>query len=259
MMEISLIEAIDCHSHFDHGAVHDRNPEEPELQLCTIPALRKQYQRVGIQKAAFSSFASVLSPEEVTEENELLFALSQEEDWIYQWVVIDPRDPETFRQADRMLSSSKCLGIKIHPSYHGYDIMECGDRIFEFANLKKAVVLMHPQHVEKMPSFADRYPDMKLIIAHLGTRAHIDAIRRAKHGNIYTDTSGKNSYLNNVVERAVSEVGSEHILFGTDTYSAAFQYGRILFAGISQQDKENILFRNALRLFPKLAEGNRAI
>lgn len=255
-MEIRWIEAIDCHSHFDHGAVHDRNPEEQELQLCTLPALRKQYQRAGIQKVAFSSFASVLSPEEVAEENELLFALSQEEDWIYQWVVIDPRGPETFRQADRMLSSPKCLGIKIHPSCHGYDIMEYGDRIFEYANVKKAAVLMHPQHVEKMPSFADRYPEMKLIIAHLGSMAHISAIRRAKHGNIYTDTSGKNSYLNNVVEKAVVEAGSEHILFGTDTYSAAFQYGRILFAGISQQDKENILFRNALRLFPKLADSN---
>ncbi|MBQ3592132.1 MAG: hypothetical protein II979_09335, partial [Clostridia bacterium] len=44
--------------------------------------------------------------------------------------------------------------------------------------------------------------------------------------------------------------GSEKILFGTDTYSCAFQFGRIALSALSEQDKENILYRNAMRLFP---------
>ncbi len=91
---------------------------------------------------------------------------------------------------------------------------------------------------------------MKLIIAHLGSAEHIDAIKRAVHGNIYTDTSGGASNNNHVIEYAVSKVGADKILFGTDTYAAPFQYGRIALAPISFENKEKILFGNAMRMFP---------
>ena len=44
-------------------------------------------------------------------------------------------------------------------------------------------------------------------------------------------------------------MGSEKILFGTDTYSFAFQFGRIALSDLSLADKENILWKNATRLF----------
>ena len=91
---------------------------------------------------------------------------------------------------------------------------------------------------------------MKLIIAHLSSLGHVEAIAAAKHGNIYTDTSGGASNLNNIVEYAVSRIGSEKIFFGTDTYSCAFQYGRIAFSTLSEEDKANILYKNAMRHFP---------
>jgi len=164
--------------------------------------------------------------------------------------VIDPRQPQTFRQAEAMLASKKTLGIKIHPTYHRYDICEYADALFSFADEHRAFVLMHPDHIEEMPRFADKYPNMKLIIAHLGSIAHIDAIAGAKCGNIYTDTSGGASSLNNILEYAVNRVGSEKIFFGTDTYSCAFQYGRVALSPISDEDKENILYKNAMRCFP---------
>ena len=133
---------------------------------------------------------------------------------------------------------------------HKYDICEYADKIFSFANEMGAIVLMHPDKISKMPEFTDKYPNMKLIIAHLGSRDHISAIQAAKHGNIYTDTSGYLSSLNNVIEYAVNAVGSEKILFGTDTYSPVFQYSRIALSRIPQSDKENILYKNAIRLFP---------
>ena len=203
-------------------------------------------------QVGFSTFASVLSHTEcVIEENLYLHKLIDEKAWVYQWVVIDPRQKETYEQAEKMLSHPKVLGIKLQPVEQGYDILDYADELFAFANKHKTVVLMHPQHILQMISFADRNPDMKLIIAHLGSKAHVDAIVNAKHGNIYTDTSGSASSRNHVLEYAVEHVGSEKILFGTDTYSFAFQFGRIALADLSQQDKENILWRNAMRLFPR--------
>ena len=57
------------------------------------------------------------------------------------------------------------------------------------------------------------------------------------------------SLRNKLIEYAVSQIGSDRILFGTDTYSAGAQRGRIEYALISEQDKENILLNNAKRLF----------
>jgi len=58
------------------------------------------------------------------------------------------------------------------------------------------------------------------------------------------------SIRNNVVEYAVEKLGSQRILFATDTYAAGFHRGRIEYGRLRDEDKENILFRNALRLFP---------
>lgn len=242
---------IDIHSHFNHGSPFDC-PEE-EIHLRGINFLESVYQKEGISQVGISTFASVLNHVDcILDENRYLHKLIDEKDWVYQWVVIDPRQKKTYEQAEKMLSHPKVLGIKIQSFEQKYDIRIYADELFSFANKHKTVVLMHPHYVSQMPSFVDRYPDMKLIIAHLGSKAHVDAIASAKYGNIYTDTSGGASAFNNIVEYAVSRVGSEKILFGTDTYSLAFQFGRIALSDLSLRDKENILWKNAITLFPNV-------
>jgi len=245
---------IDIHSHVDHGTVGDRStivtPEQLHTHIITLDFVRRRYDAVGIGSSVMSTYCSVLRNDHIREENDYLHRLVRETPWLYQWVVIHPQQEETFDQAARMLRQPKTLGIKIHPSCHGYDIMEHGDKLFSFANDLGTVVQMHPMHIDRMPELADKYPDMKLIIAHLGSDSYMDAVLRAKHGNIYVDTSGSASYQNNIIERAVERVGAEHILFGTDTYDPAFQLGRIVWAGITEADKNKILRENAMTMFP---------
>ena len=243
--------AIDIHSHFNHGvAGDDLNPNFEMLSIPTLDFMMAENERFGIGEVGYSTYASVLTSDNIVSENEYLRKLSDENENIYQWVVIHPEQELTLTQAEKMLKYDKVLGIKIHSPMHKYDIRTYGNKIFSFAHEMKATVLMHPHDIYAMPQFADKYPDMNLIIAHLGSRSHIDAIKSAKHGNIYTDTSGYLSSLNNIIEYTVESVGSEKILFGTDTYSPAHQYSRIAFARISQADTENILYKNAIRLFP---------
>ena len=245
---------IDIHSHFNHGSPCDT--PETYAHIRALEHVIAGYNRFGIYYAGMSTFASVVyHPECVVEENEYLHDLVKKTDWMYQWVVIDPRQERTYEQAKKMLAHPKVLGIKIHPTYHGYDILDYGDELFSFAERHKAVLLMHPQHVEQMAQLADKYPDMKLIIAHLGSTEQVDAIANARNGNIYADTSARGCALNNIVEYAVQRVGSEKILFGTDTYSCAFSYPRIALAELPMEDKENILWKNALRLFPDAFDG----
>lgn len=241
---------IDIHSHFNHGSPFDC-PQLP-IHDRTLAFMKATCDRFGIPYVGMSTYAAVLHhPECVYEENEYLFDLVQKTDWMYQWVVIDPRQETTYEQADRMLGHPKVLGIKIHPTYHGYDILDYADTLFAFAEKHNAVMLMHPQHIPEMTEFADKYPGMKLIIAHLSSMEHIEAAASAKHGNIYVDTSAGGCSMNNIVEYAVSHLGSEKLLFGTDTYACSYSYPRIALADIPTEDKENILWKNAMKMFPK--------
>lgn len=243
--------AIDIHSHFNHGSPYDAS--ENEFHYRNLSFLKSEYERFGIRIAAYSTYAAVLEHyESILCENNYLKQVVENDKSMFQWVVIDPRQKGTLVQAEKILSSPKCLGIKIHPDSHGYDIEEYADLIFDFADSLHATVLMHPQKCEMMPRYVNNYPNMRLIIAHLGGSGHLEAIKNARYENIFTDTSGMASRQNNVIEYAVQTVGAEKILFGTDTYSLAFQYGRIVFSSISDADKEKILFENSLRMFAKL-------
>ena len=242
--------AIDIHCHYNSGGPCD--PKSTELHSRELDFLLNEHRALNIKKTAMSSYEAVLSPKNIAEENEKLFSLSQTIEDIYQWIVVDPRNDETLDNAVKLLSKPKSLGIKIHSPAHGYKITEWGDKIFEFANNQRATVLMHPDNIPGTVKLADKYPDMRLIIAHLSDTEHIEAVENAKHGNVYLDTSGGASWKNNVIEYAVERIGSQKIYFGTDTYSAPFQYGRIIFARISEEDKRNILYKNAERDFPSL-------
>jgi len=242
---------IDIHTHFCHPDDETSGKRYTgKASYATLDFLKTEYDNVGICCGGYSSFPAVTSRDGIAEENRILFELASTHDWIYQWVVLHPEREETFRQAEQMLTSSKTLGIKIHPIYHKYNIITYAERIFSFADHLGAVVLMHPAEILEMASFTDRFPNMKLIIAHLSSEDFVTAAAKSKLGNIYLDTSGGASNLNNIVEYGVYNLGADRILFGTDSYSAAFQLGRVAWARISDKDKKLILRDNAIRLFP---------
>ena len=240
---------IDLHCHFNIGSPFDY--AESNIHKANFDFIMKNHAKFNIAMGAFSPFSSLYAEGGggIYDDNECLYKLANENEKIYQWAVIDPRQDKLFSQVERMLKCDKVLGIKIHSAYQKYDILEYADKIFSFADEHSAFVLMHPDKILDMVKYADKYPNMKLIIAHLGTEAHVAAIKQSKHGNIFTDTSGGASNLNNIIEYAVSEIGSEKIFFGTDTYACSFQIARIQYADISDADKENIFYKNAERHF----------
>ncbi len=242
-------------THINHGSRFDTIVSD--IYTANLDNLIRINNAAYIGKMPCSTFSAVLNTEDVEAENEYLFDLAQQYDRLYQWVVIDPRNDRTFEQADRMLGHGKCVGIKLHPSNHHYTLAEYGDKLFSFSSAHHAIVQIHPEKpASAVLPFADRYPDTSFIIAHLGSVEHVDAIANSMHGNVYVDTSGITSSRNHVIEYAVDRVGSERILFGTDTYAAGFQRGRIEYAQISDADKENILVNNTVRLFGHLIERN---
>ena len=254
--DVRNLKAIDSHLHFEHFPKY-----ENEMQVSDRETIWKVASSANVDKIMISTMEAVLNPKMVESENDFLWNLSQELDYLYQWVVIDPRNENSFLQAKRMLNNGKCVGIKLHPKEHNYTLAEFGDKIFSFASDFGAIVQIHPEDSATwILPHADKYPDVTFIVAHMCSwlgRAYADAIEQAKHGNVWTDTSGAASYCNQGFEYIVSRVGSDKILYGSDGYAAGFQRGRVEYAQISNEDKANILRFNAERLFAKTFERNK--
>lgn len=252
-----MIIAIDTHCHIHYGSKKDLVPnylsdimQEGEFYTAYPEKLKHISESAYIGKVFASPFDGVLDADRTEQANEDMFNIVSNYDYLYQWVVIDPQNDNTFTQAEKILKSDKCVGIKIHPFCHKYSLEEYGDKIFSFTDKCNAVVQIHPQNNEKyIAHFANQYNQTTFIMAHLGNESYIDAVRNTSYGNVYVDTSGMASLKNTIIEYAVSQIGSERILFGTDTYSAASQRGRIEFSMIKDKDKENILYNNAKHLF----------
>lgn len=252
---IHELKAIDIHSHFNNG--HRLDVARNENHSSNFDYLMDMYKAANIEKIIFSTYASVLNPDGAVDGNDFLYDFCEKYDNVYQMVVIEPRIKETYEQAKRMLNTKKCICAKLHPACHKYDLDEYADEIFSFLSDFNTSVIIHPEkdNAEYIQKIADRFPVVNFIIAHVGTfdgRTYAAAINNAKYANVYVDTSGAASHGNEIMEYMVKHTGSERILFGTDTYAAGFQRGRIEYAMIDEKDKANILRYNAEKLFGNL-------
>ncbi len=102
----------------------------------------------------------------------------------------------------------------------------------------------------EVAELAKRYPEAKLIMAHLGGDAYhgLKAVRDCK--NVWADISGT-IYRNGELEYAVKLLGEDRILFGTDAQGVPYPLciGKVQEADISEEAKEKIFWKNTWNLF----------
>jgi len=260
-MSITSIQAIDVHAHYGHydrgkaDLVNDFMTGDADLVVRRARQANTRWTIVSPLEALLPRFGG--NPVAGNINAARIVAAT---DGLLQWVVIDPTKPQTYLQAEEMLQLPKCVGIKIHPEEHGYPIREHGRTIFEFAARNRAVVLAHSSEqnslAEDYVSFANDFPEMKLILAHIGCGWDGDlthqarAVQQSKHGNVCTDTSSAKSITPKLIEWTVREVGAERVLYGTDSplYFAPMQRARIDYADLSDNEKKLILCENAMRI-----------
>ena len=256
--------AIDVHAHYGTYRQADRPLLQNEWISGDAAAVVSRATKAGVRLTVVSPLSGLLPRGQADAvagnvEAEVTVRNAPE---MRQWVIVHPEQPETFSQAERLLAEPHCVGIKIHPEEHQYEIRKHGDRLFELAARHDAVVLAHSGDPFSWPAdflpFANEHANVRLILAHLGNGGgaagdptlQVRAIQAGRHDNLFVDTSSARSILPGLLEWAVSEIGSKRILFGTDTplYSTAMQRVRIDSADISNEQKADILFRNAERL-----------
>jgi uncharacterized protein len=252
--------AIDVHGHFGH---YDRGPGAlvDSLMTGSIELVRERAQAVGVEYTVVSALRALMPyGGDVLRGNDDAVAAAEQYSDVLFWAVVDPRLPETYRQAEELLAHPRCKGLKFHPVQHYYEIKQYGAALFEFANAHQSVVLTHSGDPGSFPEdfvpFANQYPAVRLILAHLGNDSQgnltrqVYALKHSRHSNVYIDTSSSRSMFSGLFEWAVGEVGHERLMFGTDTplYFTASQKARIEYAAIDDTAKQAILWDNAAQL-----------
>ncbi len=259
------IQAIDVHAHYGVYFREKAPPIANEFASGDAATVVARATQANIRTTIVSPLSGLLprgGADSVAGNVEAARVVAETEG-LLQWVIANPWQPETFEQVDEMLAQPQCVGIKIHPEEHAYAIAEHGDALFALAAKYSAIVLAHSGDPCSFPSdfvpFADAYPEVRLILAHLGNGGgaagdptlQVRAIQSCKRGNVFVDTSSARSIMPGLVEWAVREIRSERILLGTDTplYSTAMQRARIDSADLDLEDKRRILCENAERMF----------
>ncbi len=195
------------------------------------------------------------------------------------WAV-NPHYEASWKQAAAGFAQAQgFIGFKVLPDYHAYPVDEPHYApAFECANERGLCVMIHtwggsafnsPQHVERL---ARRYPHAKLLMGHCGFGDWETSARIARtYPNVFLELTavyashdfsvlpagsgtpsalGSALHVNGVIEYFVEQAGSEKILFGTDLpwYSPDYAAGAVLYARLSDEDRHNILHRNAEKM-----------
>ena len=125
--------------------------------------------------------------------------------------------------------------------------------IMEHARSLNMVVNFHPKKKpEDMEPLFAAFPRLQFVVAHLDGYGLYDfAIEMMrKYENVSFDISAYGAAREGMIADAVSKVGSSRILYGTDYpgYEPRPFIDAVLQADITDDDRENIFYRNAARL-----------
>ena len=153
---------------------------------------------------------------------------------------VHPRDPKMLEEIERGVKDLGLRGIKLGANYQNFDPLgEDAFRLYQRAQELHLPILFHqgtspvrfadldfahPRHVDRI---AMRFPDLKIILAHLGHPWQVDcfAVIR-KHPNVYADISANFyrpwSYYN-ALRLATEWSVLPKLLFGSDFPAATPQ------------------------------------
>jgi predicted TIM-barrel fold metal-dependent hydrolase len=100
-------------------------------------------------------------------------------------------------------------------------------------------------------NLAQRYPEAKLLMAHLGGNAYNGIKPIRKYPNVWVDISGS-IFRRDEVDYTKKLIGAERILFGTDMPGSYFtNFGQIEDADLTPEEKELIYSGNALKILDR--------
>jgi hypothetical protein len=210
----------------------------------------------GIARAIVSSALAIVY--DFREGNRALAEAIRPHPELFGYVTINLNYPEEgIRELETYAPNPKFVGAKIHPNYSGQKIdSPDGRRVLRALNEIGRPLLLHtyssalesPWNAVPVARLNPRVP---IIMAHMGGDVWREGIRAAKEApNLFVDMCASWADADKVAD-AVSELGAERVLFGSDftLFDPAHTLGMIEDADLSEDTRSLILHGNAERLF----------
>ena len=167
---------------------------------------------------------------------------------------------EAISELERAFDQLDMKMLKTYPTYFNKPMDDPAYfPIYEWANDRGICIMCHGTYTVDPPgttvlkryaSLTERFPNIKWVIAHVGSGISSDPTDAAKElPNVWLETCGSGSSVGSI-KFAVDHAGADRVLFGTDMpiFDARHQVGKVVTADISTEAKQRVLGLNAIDL-----------
>ncbi|MDA0711131.1 MAG: amidohydrolase family protein [bacterium] len=208
--------------------------------------------RMGIDLTAVSSLPGTIGGW-TRGNDQVIEAVQNYPDRFFGYITINAHDPGGVLKECERCWDGGCRALKLHtgqgPDYDHPAI----EPALEFANEKGCPVLCHVwgRELDHMEPLMNRYSNSTWILAHAGCAEKEKYARVARaHDNAVIETCYSRC-PKGLIEYFVDEGLEDKTLWGSDAnfYASTHQFGRVLFAEVSETIKKKLLCDNARRVF----------
>ena len=227
------------------------------LPSSTAEKMLQTMDQIGIRLICFSHHEALTCPE-IANRTAIKTALSHSDRFRF-YLSINPHYQEHYLHDlnDYDSYGNLCVGLKLHPSWHETPLNHLNyQKAWQFADERRLLVLSHTWSDSKydgpdmVRQVAEKYVNTKFILGHSLHGSWDEAIKIAREfPHVYLDLT---AVLDDrgIVESFIAAGLSQKILFGTDLpwFNPYHGIGALLSADISDDDRHNILHRNAEKL-----------
>lgn len=231
---------IDAHTHLGDFPVFGESINQEQLLT-----LMDQY---NIEKAVVSALPNSLTRQ----------AVEQYSDRITGLVRVNPHEAEAPELVEKALTDWG-KGVKLNPLFNNFlPDSEVVNPVMDVAAKHRVPVLIHSGHAPwslpwSFERLADRYPDVTIVMAHMG-HGHIVYINAAldvaeDYTNIVVDTAGMTMHTK--IKEAVNRLGVDRVMYGSDTPLGhpGWEIPKVQVSGLDEEQLQHVLYENALRIY----------
>lgn len=238
-----------------HAHVMLHGVEEDKIKLL------RTAERYGVSRYYISTIDGAEVPDEATIDldNKVTADFVKEQPGLIKgYVYVNPRNANAMDVLRKGMEEQGMSGLKLWIATHCNDplvypivekMIEYDKPILIHTFVKAVGQLQYETTSYHVGKLAERYPEAKLIMAHLGGEPFHGIRNVAKYKNVWIDHSGTlvgSEDLNHTVKL----VGADRVLFGSDMPIAyASSYGQVLEAKLTAEEREKIFWKNTAELF----------
>lgn len=231
---------------------------------ATTSRLISSIETYGVEKTFVSTLSTAYPDIDTVEKmnDETYKLMKAYPQYIEGYVYVGPEHPNALDVLKRGVEDRGMCGAKVWVSEKcdSEKMNPIAEKLIEY-NLPVLIHALKKSQFVGVPTentsveirrLALRYPELKIIMAHVDGNCYhgIPNVRDLK--NVYVDISGRGN-REGELEYIVENIGADRVLFGTDLSEASFcsPYSAVVSAELPDDVKQSILYDNAVRIFDK--------